>query len=222
MVFWLAVLAGGLFAWYAIKLGFYDMWVMLFNIVVSIYVAVFLAPVIADIVPAAGSIPFGNALTLLAVAAATFLILYGISYTFITGQFSVTFPKVFDILFAGLLGFLAGFLVLSFAAFIICVTPISQNKFASDIGLNRQSQQANISYIGWWCDLVHNIVASKDNRYSAEQAVNWCLDSAEKKEGDNSVEDSEHGDPSDSNNTNVGTRGENHLPPLSESNPENT
>ncbi len=199
MVFWIGILAGALFVWFAIKLGFYDTLVMLFNIVISVYVAIFLTPVIVDFIPAAGDTSFGNALTLLALAAGTFFILYGISYTFITGQFNVSFPKIFDVLFAGLLGFLTGFLLLSFAAFLICVTPISQNKFTNEIGLNRQSQQANISYICYWCDLVHSIVASEDSPKSTEQAIDWYLQIAEKKSRDDSVEHAEPNKPPDTN-----------------------
>ncbi len=199
MIFWTAILVGALFVWFAIKLGFYDTLVMLFNIVISIYVAIFLTPVIIDFVPAAGDISCGNALTLITLAAGTFFILFGISYTFITGPYNISFPKIFNILFAGLLGFLAGFLLLSFAAFLICVTPISQNKFANEIGLNIQSQQANISYICWWCDLVHSIVSFKDSRQSTEQAINLCLQSAEKKTREESVEHASPNKPPDAN-----------------------
>jgi hypothetical protein len=181
MIFWVAILAGALFAWFTFKLGFYDTLAMLFNIVIAIYAAIFLAPVIIDLIPAAGDMPAGNVLTLLALAVGIFLILHGISYTFITGQFNVSFPKLFDIVFAPLLGFLAGFLLLSFAAFLICVTPISQNKFAGKIGLDRHSQQTNISYICWWCDLVHGVTSSKDGPQSTEQAIDWYFNKPEEK-----------------------------------------
>ncbi len=204
MIFWTAILAGALFAWFAIKLGFYDTWTMLFNILISIYVAVFLAPVIADFVPSTGEPSYTKALILTVTALGTFFILYGLSYTFITGQFNVSFPRIFDILFAPLLGFLTGFLVLSFVALLICVTPISQKTFAKEIGLNRQSQQANISYICWWCDLVHNVVATKDGPQSTEQAINWCLKADEKKT-QGSAEHAEPNNPPDTNDTQAGT-----------------
>jgi len=188
MVFWIGILAGALFAWFTFKLGFYDTLVILFNIVISIYVAVFLTPVIVDIVPAAADIPGGNALTLFALAVGIFFILFGISYTFITGQFNISLPKIFDILFAPLLGFLTGFLLLSFAAFLICTTPVSQNKYADEIGLNRYSQQANISYLCWWCDLVHGMVSSEDGPKSTKQAIDWYFYSAEEKIHEEPVE----------------------------------
>jgi hypothetical protein len=200
MVFWASILAGGLFAWFAVKMGFYETWAMLFNIVISIYVAVFLTLVIVDIIPAAGDTSYGNAMTLAAAAIGTFLILHGISYIFLTGQFSVSFPKPFDILFAGLLGFLTGFLLSSFAALIITLTPISQSGFASRAGLNIRSQQANISYICWWCDLVDLIAASPGKETTSEQTINQLLNSGQSKQRDTTGEEAGPDKPVESGN----------------------
>jgi glucan phosphoethanolaminetransferase (alkaline phosphatase superfamily) len=198
MVFWLAILAGAFFAWFAVKIGFYETWVMLFNTVISIYIAIFLTPVIVDIITAAGDTSYGNALTLIATAIGTFMILYGISYALLTDQNRISFPRIFDILFTGLLGFLAGFLVLSFAALLICVTPISQNKFVKEAGLSRQSQQANISYICFWCDFVNSMVSSRNNGLTSEQAINKLLKSDEKKSGDKTIQQTEPNKPVES------------------------
>jgi len=189
MVFWLSILAGGLFIWLAIRIGFFEMWTMLFNIVISIYVAIFLTPVIVDVVPSAGDTAYGNALTLAVTAMGTFLILFGISYIFLTGQFSVAFPKVFDILFAGFLGFLAGALIFSFLALIITATPISQNRVMSKIGFNVQSQRSNIEYICKWCDLLDLAVSSPDRDTTAEQTINTLLSSTQAKPTDNKGEE---------------------------------
>ncbi len=202
MVFWLGILTGGLFTWFAIKIGFYEMWALLFNIVISIYTAIFLSPVILNIVPEAGDIPCSNALALAVLGGGTFFILYGITYVFLTGQFKVSFPKLFDILFTGILGFLAGFLVLSFAALVITLTPISQNRFVKQVGFNRHSQQANISYICLWCDLVNSIVSSPDTKITSKQAVEHLLSetqssTAEKEAGQTAT--STPAEPEDSN-----------------------
>jgi hypothetical protein len=182
MIFWAGILAGVISTWLAIKKGFYETLVMLFNIVISVYVSIFLTPVIAELVPAANDTIYCNALALMVIAIGTFLVLYGISYVFLTGQFKVKFPKIFEILFTGLLGFFIGFLVLSFVAFIMIVTPISQNRFISQIGFNKQSQQANISYICWWCDLVNAVVASPDEKITCEFIMDELIKSMEQKE----------------------------------------
>jgi uncharacterized membrane protein required for colicin V production len=181
MVFWLGILTGGLFIWFAMKIGFYEMLAMFFNIIISIYVAIFLSPIILDIIPEAGDIPCSDALALAVLGVGTFCILYGITYVFLTGQFKISFPKSFDILLAGILGFLAGFLVLSFAAFVITITPISQNRFVRQIGLNRNSQQSNISYICFWCDSVNSIVSAPDSKITSKQAIENLLGETESK-----------------------------------------
>jgi len=62
MVLLAGILVGGLCIWFAVKIGFYETWAMLFNIVISIYVALFLAQPIMNILPEASSIPCREAL----------------------------------------------------------------------------------------------------------------------------------------------------------------
>jgi hypothetical protein len=180
MVFWIGILVGGTFAWLAIKLRFYQTWALVFNIIISIYLAVYLQPVIVNI-PAVGDTPYSNALTMAAVVLASFLILHGISYTFLTGQFNVSFPKVFDTLGTGLLGFLAGFLVWSFLSLLIYITPASQNTFVKEIGFTDQFQQTSVLYISRFCNLVNAVVSSQDNEHSAEQTISKLLKGPESK-----------------------------------------
>ncbi len=185
MIFWACILGGGFFVWLAVRIGFYESLALIFNIVISIYTAIFLTPVIIETFPAAGDMPCCHALALSFTAIGTFLILYGITYIFLTGQFKVSFPKIFDIIFAGIVGFFAGTLVLSFITLIITTTPISQNRFAQKIGFNRQSQQSNISYICRWSNLVNSVVSSQENHLTSEQTINQLLESVKLKEPNN-------------------------------------
>lgn len=208
MVFWLAILAGALFAWIATRFGFFETWAAMFNIVVSVFVAIFLAPVIIHVVPAAGETAWGIALTLAAIAIGTFLILHGTTYAFITGQANVSFPKIFDTVLAGVLGFLAGFLVLSFVALLVRVAPISQDKLAGDTGLGKASQQANISYISWWCDLVNTIVCHRNKKVTSKQAISELLSTAQPKAAPETGERAEPNEPARLNDveTSIDTR----------------
>jgi hypothetical protein len=174
MLFWAGILTGGLFIWLAIKIGFYEIFIILFDAVISVYVSIFLTPVLSDIIPAAKDTSFYYTFSLATVAIGTFIILYTIAYLSLTGRFKVAFHKTFEILFAGILGFLLGFLVFSFAALVITVTPLSQNRFISKIGFNKLSQQANISYICWWCDMV-NTVAYSDEKIQSKSIVDELL-----------------------------------------------
>jgi len=191
MAFWLGILLGGLFAWFTIRLGFYETWAMLFNIIISIYLAVFLRPVIVEVVPAAGDTPYSSALIMSATAITSFLILHGISYIFITGQFNVSFPKIFNTLGTGFLGFLAGFLVWSFASLLISPTPFSQNTFVNALGFNTQFEQTNIPYISWWCNLVNTVVSHQDSGRTTEEAISELLKKKETTVQDKPVEPSD-------------------------------
>ncbi|MHC4397981.1 MAG: CvpA family protein [Planctomycetota bacterium] len=133
MVFWIGILFGCLFVWLAVKKGFYETWILLFNIIIAVHLAVFLGPVIAKIVPVARESAYNNALCMMIPGVGSFLILYFISSTLFTGQFSVPFTKTFDTCAAGFFGFLAGLLVWCFLSLLICITPISQNTKDSNV-----------------------------------------------------------------------------------------
>ena len=209
MAFWLAVLGGALFVWIAIGIRFYETWILLFNIVISVYVAVFLAPIIAGVVPAAGGTPYGHALTLMATAVGVLLVLYAISYTFLTSQVDVSFPKICENLAAGVLGFLAGFLAFSFAAFLICLTPLREHSFVDKFGLGTQSQQANRSYIGWWCDVVNLVVSSDGNELTGKEALSELLKRTQPKAEPETGKHAEQRKPVESKNSGAGTEEEN-------------
>ncbi len=177
MVFWIAILAGIGFVWLAVRLGFYETWILFFNILVSIYLGIFLTPMIVSFAPASGeAASYGIALSMVALAGGCFAILQGLSYVFLTGQFSISFPRLFDIPLSGLLGFVAGFLTLSFAALVIATTPLAQRQIVSTVGLNRQSQQATITCIGWGCDLIHTFARFEPEEGATRKAVNRLLD----------------------------------------------
>jgi len=180
MVFWAGILVGATFAWSVMKMGFYETWAFLFNIVISVYLAVFLGPIIANVI-AADDAPYSNAVAMIATAVGTFLILHGISYTFLTGQFTIPFPRILDTLGTGFLGFLAGFLVWSFVSLLICITPISQQPIVKEMGFGNQFEQTNAPYISWWCNLVNTVVSRQDSKQTTEQAISELLKSVEKK-----------------------------------------
>jgi len=181
MVFWTGILIGCLFAWLAVKMGFYETWVLLFNIVIAVFLAVFLGPVFANIVPIGSDTPYNNIICMIAAGVGGFLILHGISYTLFTGQYKVPFPKAIDTLVAGFFGFLTGLLVWTFLSLLICISPISQNTFVSDLNFADGFKQTGAPYVGWWCDIVNSMVASEDSDVTSEQVISALLKSAEPK-----------------------------------------
>ncbi len=198
MVFWIGILAAAACAWFALRMGFYETWATVFNVLMAVYLAVFLTPVIAEAVPAAGDTPLGNALTLAAVAIGAFLVLHVLTYTFLTGQFSVAFPKIFDNLGSGVLGFLGGFLIWSFLALVISVTPVSQGSTAQSIGLGPKMQQTTGPYLSWWCDLINSAAAPAGSRRPAQETIGRLLEEAAKKAAE-STDPNAPARPADSN-----------------------
>ena len=161
--------------WFAIRIGFYETWAMLLNVVIAIYVALFLTQPILNILPEeASNIRCCEALTLIVTAIGSFLILHGITYVLFTSQFKVTFPKLFDILFAGLLGFFGGFLLLSFAVLIIFLTP-----FGTSAGIEEDSVEYNMSGAYWLFDGIHSIVSSPDNEIITEKVIKQLLNKSQ-------------------------------------------
>ena len=175
MVLLAGILVGGLCVWFAIKIGFYETWAMLFNIVIAIYIALFLAQPIVNFLPEETSnIPCCDALALIIVAVGSFLILHGITYILFTSQFNVTFPKIFDILFAGLLGFFGGFLLLSFAALIIFLTPFG--KYAA---INKESVNNNMKCAYWLFDRIHSIASWPENKLESRDVIEQFLNKSQ-------------------------------------------
>ncbi len=193
MVPWIGILVGALFVWLAVTIGFYEIWCLFINILISIYVAVFLAPTVIDLAPSTGSIaPYSTAMSMVVVAGGCFALLYGISYVFLTGQFSVPFPRTFDVLLAGGLGFLTGFLLLSFVGIVFTTTPLAKERFARTLGFNAESERANISCIARCCDVIHSLTGNDISDSPTKIAIAQLLDRVEATVPE---EDSESADP---------------------------
>ncbi len=188
MVFWVAILVGALFVWLAVRMGFYETWVLLFNVIISMYIAIFLAPIVSELAPApSGASSYGTALSMVLLAGGCFAVLHGLSYVFLTGQFSIPFPRMLDIVFSGILGFVAGFLVLSFLALVLATTPLADNSVVAGIGLGGSSQRTNISCIARCCDLIHSFAGPGDRTTRA--AVQQLLDSGSRQSGEDGPAD---------------------------------
>jgi hypothetical protein len=170
-MFWISIIVGLLFAWFMLKRGLFENWVILFNIAISVYVAVFGYPVVADKIPAAVRDPYSAALTILATAAACFAVLYGLEYIFFVSRFRVSLPKLLDKTGSGIFGFLAGLLIFSFLVFLVFLTPLAGDKLTDRLGLQKDVKQGNLSYMYFWCDLVNKAAARSEHKITCRQAV---------------------------------------------------
>ena len=176
MVFWAAILVGAVFVSLTVRIGFYETWGLLFSIVIAIYVAIFLAPSVVEFASTTGKASaYSTAMAMIFLSGGCFAVLYGLSYVFLTGQFKVSFSETFDILVAGALGFLAGFLVLSFVALIMTTTPLAENDLAKVMGLNPESEHANMACIAWCCDRVHSVTGPETEGSATQAAIERLL-----------------------------------------------
>ena len=126
-MFWIAVMTGVIFAVVGIRRGFYPTWAFVFNILISIYLAVMLTPAVIEFIPNVDNFHYHQAVCIGGIAIIVFLVLQTIA-AFLIGTFEASFPRIFDTIFAGALGFLSGYLVCIFVFFVFCVIPFSKQK----------------------------------------------------------------------------------------------
>jgi hypothetical protein len=158
MFFWLAVVVGlALAFWAASRLGLYETVALFVNILVAVYLALFVTPSLVGAIPAAGEIPHGGLIAVGIVAVATFLVLHLLCFAMLTGQFKVSFPRILDGPLAAGVGFFAGFLVIAFMTTLLAFVPGPSN---SGSLVSNNDQTVNRSYVCWWCDQVHVLVGS--------------------------------------------------------------
>ena len=172
-LFLLGILIAVLFALSAKKMGFYHTWTMLFNLIIAIYLAIRIGPFLDDYFPAGISEQYSKTLTMLAVATGAFLILQGVAYALLIGQFEVTFPRTVNILGTGLLGFLAGFLVWSFALFAFYTTPLCQSQSVKELHIDMKTfeEAKTQGYLVWWCNSLEKFIAAGGTPVSVENTM---------------------------------------------------
>jgi hypothetical protein len=158
MVILVGIIAGLIFAWVAIRMGLYVTWSVMFNLVISIYTAISLGPVVADKLPLEGG--FGAAVILVGLAAAVFTVLQGTCYLFITSQYEMSFPKLFDSVTSGIIGFLAGMLIISF---LNLPFGIIRQGLSAENNYEESSQLGNSAYLDFWYNAMHSLVGTKEN-----------------------------------------------------------
>ncbi len=133
MLFWLAVIGGAAVSYVALKKGFFPIWAVLFNTLVSVYLGVMLLPVIAAVIPNSGTAAYfySCSLCMLAVAVIAFVFLQTIASNYFSGGFAVTFPVIFNNIVAATLGFITGYVATCFVLLVVGIMPITAHPFVS-------------------------------------------------------------------------------------------
>ncbi len=177
MAFWIGILVAVICASYATKKGFYETWVTLFNIAISVYLAIYLRPIIAD-VAALGDTPYGSFITVLGTAGLVFIVLYGISFTFFTGQFKIAFPRVLNTGGASLLGFLTGYLVWHFLCLLVGMTPFFDSSVLQ-LAKFKDQLETSKKCVAVSCNLV-NALSFQDKNNDANEVITQLLTTPQK------------------------------------------
>ena len=178
MIFWLGIILALAGAFLASKKGLYEMWSLLFNIIISVYLGLTFGPVMKGLM----GIDFvgSEVLVIFGTAAVCLTVLYGASYIIFLSQFHVTFPKMLDMIGGGVLGFLTTLLAWSFIAFLICVSPLGQYNILNKVDFNSTSLSGTFSYMKWFPGIVHSMVAADQKQDSLEQKVAAMIEESNK------------------------------------------
>ena len=156
MLFWVAVIAGAGFAYLGFKKGFFPMWAISFNILVSAYLSVMLLPVIAAIIPDNGGLAYfyNCALSLLIIGMLVFVVLQTIASSYFSAGFQVTFPAIFDSIVAPILGFISGYLLCCTVLVIVSLMPFTNEPVANGILGPKNLSPAVTKSVTGACDFV--------------------------------------------------------------------
>ncbi len=174
MVFWVGILAGAVLAWVAVKIGFYEMWAVLVNLVLSAYLAVAFAPKLAETSAFSGN-THSSGLAFAAVAVGGFVVLHGLTYIVFLSQFKVPFGRLLDTAGAGVLGFLGGILAWGVVVIAIGLMPVKV------MGLDTEVAKEKLGYVSGWTNLVHRVAGSGDS-LGIKEAITAMLNSFESQE----------------------------------------
>jgi hypothetical protein len=162
------------FAAVLIKKGLYIGWVRLVNIVFSIYLSIFLTPSICSYSASINDTKYGYPLCLAIFTIVLFLILHGLTVTFFTGIFKVTFPKALNTAGSAILSFICGLLIWSFACFVLLLTPVPHHPLAQGLELPAQLVQASVPPLRLTCGFV-NICSFQGEQADASKVLDSLL-----------------------------------------------
>ncbi|MHC4395453.1 MAG: hypothetical protein ACYS1A_07330 [Planctomycetota bacterium] len=178
-MFWFAVLVGVLLAVVGIKAGFYSMWAVVFNILISIYLGVMLCPTIIGLVPDIGDSRYHHGGCVGGVAVVVFAIFQTITVNFLTGAETVKkdeepicFPKMFNIIGAGLLGFLSGYIVCGFVLFVLLIMPISKEPIVKDFCEQSGFAAQSVKNV---CGFVGSVSLQTYEEADPREVVDWLM-----------------------------------------------
>jgi hypothetical protein len=180
-----AIAMGVLFAVCGYRWGFYTIWAMLFNLLISIYLGVMLSPTVAGFMPTLfpagtrqteGNFWYVYAVIVAGVALVSFMILQITSMTYFTGTFNISLPKLLENLGALVAGFLAGYVLWGFICFLVLIMPVSKDQplLLKSFTADQQSKEISMPTISKVTNII-NAVSLQPNRPQVRSVIKWTL-----------------------------------------------
>lgn len=178
MIFWIIVaITAALTALFAKHKGFFPMWAISFNVMISIYLAFMLAPKIAVFMPpAVGSLPMSKSIIMLAIALIIFIIFYIPAVLYLIGTYSISIPALVESIGSIALGLLSGFLIGSFALMIITTLPAGLIPSQAADFIDSQLRDNAIKYVQKNCNFINAVSLQNSNGKKYVNSVKqWLL-----------------------------------------------
>lgn len=173
IVFWLAIIAGLIGAFFGIKKrSFYAIWAILFNLMISIYVSVMVArPIISLLERSAAGYGYHLAISILLTTAVIFALLQIIAVSFFT-SYDLQFPKICDTAGSAVLGFIIAFLTCSYIFCIICIMPVSKTNFMSWLnGPQGPPNSTAVVSVSTTCDIIAKVSLQRYDEYKDARSL---------------------------------------------------
>jgi hypothetical protein len=176
---------GVVFAVCGYRWGFYTIWAVLFNLLISIYLSVMLSPTVAGFLPtlfpagarqSEGNFWYVYAAIAAGVALASFIVLQITAMAYFTGTFNISLPKLLESLGAMFIGFLVGYVLWGFICFLVLIMPVSKEQpiLLKSFTADPQSKELSMPTILKVANTV-NAVSLQPNRQQVRNVIKWTL-----------------------------------------------
>ena len=114
------------------KCSFQTIWVIFFNLCVSVYTSIMIAPSMLNLLPSGSeTIGYHVAACVLVIAILVFIVLQIVAVTILGTANDIALPSLLEKLSLPFLGFTAGYILCSFILFLVVITP-AVDKSTSD------------------------------------------------------------------------------------------
>jgi len=174
MLLWLVIIIGMLSAFLGIRKGLYRMWILLFNILISIYLAINFTPKIIELVQDTNMHRYNNALCLIIITIAVFIILHLVTGFYLLRIFALSLPKGFSKIGGGILGFLTGYLSICFLLIVLLAMPFSKKQPAKKFLESHGSKPVALKSVEKACNFI-DVISLQDRRDLNERILKWLI-----------------------------------------------